>query len=145
MEVLIIVLGLILIISNYKKVFNEEISTTFSNELNMKKEDELSLRLIELRSEIGESFLIEQQEIEELKTKIDKLYEDISYLKGEIKDIHLDKTISKRLKNKKDSVDNIKVEKIRELLADDMSIEDICHITGAGKGEVLLIKELFPH
>ena len=145
MKILIIVLGLILIISNYKKVFNEDSSTSFSNELNMKKEDELSHRLIELRSEIGESFLIEQQEIEELKTKIDMLNEDICYLKGELKDIHLKKTVNKRLKDKKDSVDNIKVEKIRKLLVEDMSIEDICQKTGAGKGEVLLIKELFPH
>ena len=145
MEILIIVLGLILIISNYKKVFNEESSSTFLNELNKKKDDELSLQLIELRNEMGESFLIEQQEIEELKTKIDMLNEDICYLKGELKDIHLKKTVNKRLKDKKDSVDNIKVEKIRKLLVEDMSIEDICQKTGAGKGEVLLIKELFPH
>ena len=145
MEILIIVIGLILIISNYKKVFIEESTITFSNELNMKKEDELSLRLIELRSEMGESFLIEQQEIEELKTKLDKLNEDVNYLKKELKEIHLKKTVNKRLKDKKDSVDNIKVGKIRQLLAEGESMEDICQKTGAGKGEVLLIKELFPN
>ena len=139
MYTLIIIVGLILIISNYKKVFNEE--STFADELNSKKKDELAVKLIELRSEIGESFLQEQQEIEELKSKIIKVNDDINYLKEALKDIHL----NKKHKDKKDSIENVKVEKVRKLLIENMPIEDICHKTGAGKGEVLLIKELFPH
>lgn len=136
---IIIIVGLILIISNYKKVFNEE--STFADELNLKKKDEMAVRLIELRSEMGESFLQEQQEIEELKSNIIKVNEDINYLKEALKDIHL----IKKQKDKKGSIVDGKVEKVRELLIENMPIEDICHKTGAGKGEVLLIRELFPH
>ena len=143
MEIFIIIVGLILIISNYKKVFNEEI--TFADELKLKKKDELSVKLIELRSEIGESFLQEQQEIEELKTKIYEVNEEVNFLKEALKDTQLKKGNNKKQKDKKDSIDNVKVEEIRELLIENVPIEDICHKTGAGKGEVLLIKELFPH
>ncbi len=137
MYILIIIIGLILIISNYRKVFNEE--TTFSKELNLKKKDELSIKLIELRSEMGESFFQEQQEIEELENQILKIKEDINYLHEALNDLHLNKN-----KKDKNSVNNKKVEEIRELLVQNMPIEEICHKTGSGKGEVLLIKELFP-
>ena len=142
MEIAIIVLGLILVICNYKKVFSEV--KNFADELNIKKKDELDVKFIELRSEIAESFLQEQQEIEELKNQIVKLSEDIYSLRENIKDTKVKKTVNKKYKDKKDSTDNEKVERVRHLLMDNTSIEDICYKTGVGKGEVLLIKELFP-
>ncbi|HAG45050.1 MAG TPA: hypothetical protein DCL31_19160, partial [Clostridium sp.] len=109
------------------------------------------------RREFSETILELQQEILELKEKYDvkykeKEYDNILEEKLELfnmpiikekpeekqnKSTNLEKTKEETLEN------NIKIQQIKELFEKNLSIEEIVEKSGLGKGEILLIKELY--
>lgn len=105
-----------------------------------------------MRKEFAETVLELQEEIEELKNKIDtKENTEIDENKDkEIFDDEITNVSSGPSQNEKAADDkeqensnNVKVNEIEKLVKKGLSVEEIAEELGIGKGEVLLIKELF--
>lgn len=147
-----ILIGLFLVIFNFMAVKKQKGS--FADTLNYKQENmgELQLEMGKMRKEFAETVLELQEEIEELKNKIDtkentKIDENID---KEIFDDEITNVSSGPSQNEKAADDkeqensnNVKVNEIEKLVKKGLSVEEIAEELGIGKGEVLLIKELF--
>ncbi len=150
-------IGIILIIFNIKAIKKEEKSFDKAFKDAEFSTDEIDVKLGELRREFSETILELQQEILELKEKYDvkykeKEYDNILEEKLELFNMpiikekpeekqnqltNLEKTKEETLEN------NIKIQQIKELFEKNLSIEEIVEKSGLGKGEILLIKELY--
>ena len=107
-----------------------------------------------LRKNLGESLTELQEEILEIKTRLQKI-ENNNGIVNEKKDICKEITgksqenISKdviseiSILNNDDIEMSIKTDKIKEFLEMGLSEEEICRRLSISKGEVLLVKELF--
>lgn len=147
MPIILILIGLVLVIYNYIALKKESIpfeihddeeklkkNNSFENVLE-KSKDELNEYKIELgvfRKNVAESLTELQEEILEIKKYLniiknnDNLYED---------KIEKENLILK--------ADSKKTEKIKELLNEGLSEDEICHRLSISKGEVLLVKDLY--
>jgi len=144
---LIILIGIILILFNYNAIKKEKKSfnNIFNNEVdNM---DEYRVLIGEHKKQFNENIYDIQKEIEEINTKfnlileINKKSDKIPVEKVENYDKIED---NKSNINIRDTSNNgVKINEIRDLLKQGKSIEDIAEKLNIGKGEVLLIKELY--
>ncbi|MBU3170166.1 DUF6115 domain-containing protein [Clostridium estertheticum] len=156
---LLIFIGLILIILNVlsikkqNKSFNGVLGSAMGN---IKDDD---IRIGEIRAEFSESILELQSEIMEIKelmAKNDKIHKDYEMYHDNkentitIDDIKQDNTyISKQgeidssVLDKPHNNSNGKVEEIKRLFSEGSSTDEVCEILHLGKGEVLLIKDLY--
>ncbi|MBZ9617056.1 DUF6115 domain-containing protein [Clostridium estertheticum] len=123
---------------------------------NIKDDD---IRIGEIRAEFSESILELQSEIMEIKelmAKNDKIHKDYEMYHDNkentitIDDIKQDNTyISKQgeidssVLDKPHNNSNGKVEEIKRLFSEGSSTDEVCEILHLGKGEVLLIKDLY--
>ncbi|WP_291582928.1 hypothetical protein, partial [Clostridium sp. UBA6640] len=127
--------------------------------------DEIDVKFGELRREFSETILELQQEILELKEKYDvkyneKDYDNILEEKLELLNMPINVPIIKEKSEEEQSEsinleevkketkeetleNNIKIQQIKELFEEKLSIEEIVEKSGLGKGEILLIKELY--
>lgn len=151
MQFILLSIGIALIVLNIsaikkdKKFKNKE----FSKNLNIAHEnmDKNEAEIMKMRKEMGETFYNIQDEIENLKEKIKILEMNISQdncneiVKGNIDTLDEEKVILP----KEEHVDsnNTNIEDIRRLIDEGKNIDEICEILNMGKGEVLLIKELY--
>ncbi len=163
MPYIIIVIGLVLIIFNYRAIKRENNSfeiqdkdNSFRKILNDNKNEmtDYKLELGLLRKNLGESLTELQEEILEIKTRLQKI-ENNNGIVNEKKDICKEITgksqenISKdviseiSILNNDDIEMSIKTDKIKEFLEMGLSEEEICRRLSISKGEVLLVKELF--
>ena len=163
MPFIIIVIGLVLIIFNYRAIKRESNSfeiqdkdDSFRKVLNDNKNEmtDYKLELGLLRKNLGESLTELQEEILEIKTRLQKI-ENNNGIVNEKKDICKEITgksqenISKdviseiSILNNDDIEMSIKTDKIKEFLEMGLSEEEICRRLSISKGEVLLVKELF--
>lgn len=163
MPYIIIVIGLVLIIFNYRAIKRENNSfeiqdkdNSFRKVLNDNKNEmtDYKLELGLLRKNLGESLTELQEEILEIKTRLQKI-ENNNGIVNEKKDIYKEITgksqenISKNviseisILNNDDIETSIKTDKIKEFLEMGLSEEEICRRLSISKGEVLLVKELF--
>ena len=163
MPYIIIVIGLVLIIFNYRAIMRENNSfeiqdkdNSFRKILNDNKNEmtDYKLELGLLRKNLGESLTELQEEILEIKTRLQKI-ENNNGIVNEKKDICKEITgksqenISKdviseiSILNNDDIEMSIKTDKIKEFLEMGLSEEEICRRLSISKGEVLLVKELF--
>ena len=163
MPFIIIVIGLVLIIFNYRAIKRENNSfeiqdkdNSFRKILNDNKNEmtDYKLELGLLRKNLGESLTELQEEILEIKTRLQKI-ENNNGIVNEKKDICKEITgksqenISKdviseiSILNNDDIEMSIKTDKIKEFLEMGLSEEEICKKLSISKGEVLLVKELF--
>lgn len=163
MPYIIIVIGLVLIIFNYRAIKRENNSfeiqdkdNSFRKILNDNKNEmtDYKLELGLLRKNLGESLTELQEEILEIKTRLQKI-ENNNGIVNEKKDICKEITgksqenISKdviseiSILNNDDIETSIKTDKIKEFLEMGLSEEEICRRLSISKGEVLLVKELF--
>jgi len=155
----LLVIGILLIFFNIKAVKKDE--TSFGKVFRNTEADmtEVDVRIGELRREFSETILELQKEIQKLQKN------DVNYLsidKEELteKDIenenieqesNLNEDLNISLKedtiNKMEDIkiksNSIKIEEINSMLSMGYSVEDISTKLGIGKGEVLLIKELY--
>ena len=159
---LLILIGLILIILNVLSIKkqNKSFNGVLGNAMGNIQEDDI--RIGELRAEFSERILELQSEImgiKELMEKNDKMYKD-----NEAKYDNKEKVITKddtKPENgnityipKQEENENIvldeprnnsseKVDEIKRLFSEGSSIDEVCEILHLGKGEVLLIKDLY--
>lgn len=167
MPYFLIIVGLVLIILNIKAIKNEK--TSFKQVLSDKEYDlsEVDVRIGELRREFSETILELQKEIlslkEEQKSKGLELenisdadiqeYRSIDILleKEEIiseAEVMNTKEDNEKLEKKSEKIQNEsngsnRIKEIGELIDKGTSIDEICEKFKMGKGELLLIKDLY--
>lgn len=145
MSIILIALGFILIIINYKALKNDnksEFAEIYHNTDKITKDYDLELMAI--RKDMAESILDLQKEIEELKSMINssKVVKDNS----KTLDIVIDNEVTIQLEDEKaitNDNDNDKVTIIKNMIIDGYTDDEICTKMQIGKGEVLLIRGLF--
>ena len=167
--VLILILGIILIVLNFKAIKKEDNSFGKILQREEIREKDYDLDIIEIRKSFAETVLELQKEIEDLKISINTIKnlnkrDDIIYneekldnntfiednkdkLEGEETNLNnnLDIEINDNFpeKSKDNGVDeNSKLNKVKELLDNGLNDDEICEELSIGKGEVLLIRSL---
>lgn len=163
MPFIIIVIGLVLIIFNYRAIKRESNSfeiqdkdDSFRKVLNDNKNEmtDYKLELGLLRKNLGESLTELQEEILEIKTRLQKIENNndiMTVKKDSSKEIpvksqdNTNKDVISEISilNNDDIETSIKTNKIKEFLKVGLSEEEICKKLSISKGEVLLVKELF--
>ncbi|SKA72642.1 hypothetical protein SAMN05428976_1019 [Clostridium sp. USBA 49] len=156
---ILIIIGCLLILLNLKAIKKEEKSfyNIFHNtEENM---EDVEIKLGKIRQEFSETILELQKEIVDIKKDIDKLYTIIELNNGNLKDeeslqeISINKKIEheektnidfkKNTKINKSDKNSIKIDEISDLLMKGYSVEEIGDKLGVGKGEILLVRDLY--
>lgn len=130
MAIILIIFGITLIIVNIKAINKKE--NSFGNMLKYKKEDisEVQIEIGQIRQDVAESLTEMQQEILELKNLI-----------KEKKELQEEAEIEDNEPKEENSFN--KKSKIIELIKEGYSEDEICNKLSLGKGEVLLVKNLF--
>ena len=131
----VFLIGIALIIFNVRALSKEK--PHFDQLLTNKVENmqDVEIKLGELRREFTEDIFELQKEIEKLKLKVypekkDEMYEEISET---VDNINSDEIVS----------NNTRVNEIGTLLKQGLDIDEVAEKLSIGKGEVLLIKELY--
>jgi len=155
---LLIFIGLILIILNVLtiKKQNKSFEVVLGNAT--ENTNDFDVRIGELRREFSESILELQSELMEMKEIIDNKEiikknnelnknTNTSYLE-EVNDIENNEEIYEENKSEiiiagAHNANSEKVETIKRLFTEGLSVEEISEIMHLGKGEVLLIKDLY--
>ncbi|SQB90757.1 Uncharacterised protein [Clostridium paraputrificum] len=147
MPFILIVIGVILVVLNYKALKKDE--SSFSDVLKYKQKDmtEVEVEIGAIRRDIAESLTELQKEILEIKQHINfnNNVEDIK------ENLEIDEElISNNLTSIDEEVDVIneidnknKTEVIRELISLGLNDDEICEKLSLGKGEVLLVRNLY--
>lgn len=167
MILLLLTIGILLVLLNIKAIKKEK--NSFSSVFHHTEEnmEEFEVKLGEIRREFSETILELQKEIQKLKKinendiivnndnfkakEVEKNYEKTN---EEVKE-HIAKNIDiesneKVTDNSNENEDrntktnnSVKIDEISKLLSKGLSVEEIGAKLGIGKGEVLLIKELY--
>ncbi|WP_251860468.1 hypothetical protein [Clostridium sp. Marseille-Q2269] len=166
---LLIVIGLILIFINVKAIKKEDGSFSSTLKGSMENIDEYKEEIGLIRKEFAETLIDIQKEMEYLKKELNILkhsYENKievqnfqvgehnkNYLKESDKNLVQSKyidnkdtnKISQEISYKHNPEDNngVKINEVSKLIKEGRTIEEICEILNIGKGEVILIKELY--
>lgn len=159
----LLIIGIILLVFNIKAIRKEK--SSFKNVFHNTEEElmEFEVRLGEVRREFSETILELQKEILELKKESlrnneinnakehKKIDEEIieetvgaDFQTEEIKDERVKPAGNNHINIENNTKNNsVKIEEINKLLHEGLTIEEISIKLGVGKGEVLLIKELY--
>lgn len=166
MQYIILIFAIVIIILNVRAIKKEKGSFQSTLVQTSENMDEIDIKLGKIRNEFSETILELQKEIEYLKTQFnkekangnaerqnkDKLFEmKNGFVKNsqdnEDKNEFMDYNSinEEKSQNNKEIVDsnNIKINEIEKLVELGLSMEEISERLGIGKGEVLLIKELY--
>ena len=147
MPFILIVIGVILVVLNYKALKKDE--TSFSDVLKYKQKDmtEVEIEIGAIRRDIAESLTELQKEILDIKQHIN--------FNNNVEDIKENlETDEELISNNLTSIDEVvdvineidnknKTEVIRELISLGLNDEEICEKLSLGKGEVLLVRNLY--
>jgi TolA-binding protein len=159
MTIIFLGIGIALIALNINKLKDDK-QNSFLSVINEKEKDfsDINLDIAKIRKNIGESLTDLQLEIQDLR-------DQVSYLKFKINELEKNKNIEeltnirynkieKKEKNviRKELEDSVineinfenksKKDKIKKLIEDGLTDEEICASLDIGKGEVLLIRGL---
>lgn len=168
MPYFLIIISLTLIVLNiisFKKDKNSFKHILINKEENMQNYE---VEIGKLRREMGETILDIQTEMRELKEKLNKLEHDIKEEEILNKEyniiqeeslINIEKEINKNIEihnegikaknyeavtdNKDDNRNSVKLEEIKKLIDKGMNEDEIAEVLHIGRGEMLLIKELY--
>lgn len=162
MSGLLIFIGLILVILNVLSIKKQ--NKSFDGVLGHAIEDigDYDIKLGEVRREFSESILQLQSEIVAMGQTIERISNERDhihkiYVEDEIHDEHK-LYVKNKINNEekfyneekdesvvenKDNINTSKVEDIKRLFSEGMSVSQISEILKLGKGEVLLIKDLY--
>lgn len=147
MPFILIVIGVILVVLNYKALKKDE--SSFSDVLKYKQKDmtEVEVEIGAIRRDIAESLTELQKEILEIKQHIN-FNNNVEDIKENLETD--EELISNNLTYLDEEVDVIneidnknKTEVIRELISLGLNDEEICEKLSLGKGEVLLVRNLY--
>lgn len=169
---IIILIGVILIIVNFKLINKEEKSEeSFENILKreeLNKNKDYGLEIISIRKDLAETVMDLQKEIDELRNYIKNIKSEDKIVDKNIEDININNKVENKYLNPlKDVISEIDFSRIKEdsqnikcdqdlkeenkldkkqrvkaLLEEGLSEEEICEELAIGRGEVLLIKSL---
>lgn len=152
--ILLLFTGIALIVLNVNAIKKEKKS--FSGTLKDKENNmqDYEIEIGKLRRDLSETVLELQQEIEALKltseNSVVKQNEDeVKKTNNTINSYDIvdennkSDEISKSNEDNKSSGNNVKVTEIKTMLDQGLSVDEISEKIGIGKGEVLLIKELY--
>ncbi|MBU5483016.1 hypothetical protein KQI86_01675 [Clostridium sp. MSJ-11] len=115
--------------------------------------NDYSIEILNLRKEMAETILQLQMEIEDLKESIncksikiedleeEKLIEDKNEEK--LKERSEKKIEEKIEENKVEEKNNVKIDEVKQLIDKGMDLDQVAQHLQIGKGELLLIKELY--
>ena len=134
MIILLILLAMLLIFINFKAALMEKSSFKQVLNNNFESSPQDRLEIIELRRELGETVADLQKEMLELKTLIEQRSHNT---------ITEEENITRVLEQPESKEIGIINDKVIYMLKQGASIEEICSSLGMGKGEVLLIKNLY--
>lgn len=165
MQFVLLFIGIILIAINIRAIKEDKSpkSEGFTQNLSVAHDnmDKNEAEIMKMRKEMGETFYSLQEEIEDLKKYIEKLEDKIvkeSYEESVVQNIdtldeeeailpnsqYNDKKVDEHKEEVKVSnSNNIKIEEIKKLIDEGKDIDEICEILNMGKGEILLIKDLY--
>lgn len=147
MPFILIVIGVILVVLNYKALKKDE--TSFSDVLKYKQKDmtEVEVEIGVIRRDIAESLTELQKEILDIKQHInfnnnvedikENLETDEELISNNLTSIDEEVDVINEIDNKN------KTEVIRELISLGLNDEEICEKLSLGKGEVLLVRNLY--
>lgn len=144
MPLLVILLGIILIVLNYIALKKDDFN--FGKMLKQSNDNftEEKFELGRLRLEMGETITELQMEVQKLKEELEgyKVLE-----KGNENKVNIDETLINSEEviseiNYSNSKDN-KKEKIKKLINEGLTDDEICNRLSLGKGEVLLVRSLY--
>jgi hypothetical protein len=154
---LLILIGISLVIINVKAFKNEKntFKETFDDVSSNLKDYDVDIG--KLRKEFAETILELQQEIEDLKDNIDnekvKTYQedeiDDEYINSDIEENNekddftegLDKQHNEQ--KSEEQLNSVKINEIKEMMNEGLSVDSISEKLGMGKGEILLIEKLY--
>ncbi|MDD6772249.1 MAG: hypothetical protein SPJ62_10435 [Inconstantimicrobium porci] len=136
---ILFLIAIILIVFNVNAVKKEN-SGSFTAVLKERQDNinEYDIKLGEIRKEYAENITEVQKEIEELKKQISEITK-----KSEVMYDKIDNGVDEQKSPPK--TDDKKSEEIKKLLKEGKSDDEICALTGLGKGEVLLIKGILKY
>lgn len=154
MPALLIILGAILVVFNVAYILRkEEIKgEAFSDAYGSSKTNIQEEKLIayELREEFSETILELQLEIESLKDQVSSSNNSLNFKSKVPNKVDEKEEVTAKKVPKKNKVTSIssqnvdsKTEKIKKLLLENRTVDEISEELSVGKGEVLLIKELY--
>lgn len=161
MPFILIVIGLVLIVYNYRAINRDNISfeiqdkeKSFNRILDDNKQSltDYHLELGLLRRNLGESLTELQEEILDIKRRLniiernnDTYFDENNKEENQsIKENNDKDVISEIYFQDNDDVEtSIKTDRIKEYLKMGLTEEEICHRLSISKGEVLLVKDLF--
>lgn len=147
MPFILIVIGVILVVLNYKALKKDE--SSFSDVLKYKQKDmtEVEVEKGAIRRDIAESLTELQKEILEIKQHInfnnnvedikENLETDEELISNNLTFIDEEVDVINEIDNKN------KTEDIRELISLGLNDDEICEKLSLGKGEVLLVRNLY--
>lgn len=157
-------MGIMLIAFNVRAVSKEK--NSFKTQLKNKEGsvNDLDLEVGKLRHEFGETIFELQNQIESLKNSneaenktevkneiqekltynIENSNDNIEDAKNNIEDSNITEGNGLNKETHKfENYNNVKIDEIKKMLDDNVSIDNISETTGIAKGELLLIKELY--
>ncbi|MDB2109020.1 hypothetical protein PMW03_02540 [Clostridium paraputrificum] len=147
MPFILIVIGVILVVLNYKALKKDE--SSFSDVLKYKQKDmtEVEVEIGAIRRDIAESLTELQKEILDIKQHInfnnnvedikENLETDEELISNNLTSIDEEVDVINEIDNKN------KTEVIRELISLGLNDDEICEKLSLGKGEVLLVRNLY--
>ncbi|CUN87423.1 Uncharacterised protein [Clostridium paraputrificum] len=147
MPFILIVIGVILVVLNYKALKKDE--SSFSDVLKYKQKDmtEVEVEIGAIRRDIAESLTELQKEVLEIKQHInfnnnvedikENLETDEELISNNLTSIDEEVDVINEIDNKN------KTEVIRELISLGLNDDEICEKLSLGKGEVLLVRNLY--
>ncbi|AND85265.1 hypothetical protein GTH52_02550 [Clostridium tyrobutyricum] len=129
-SIILFIIGILLIVFNAKSIFKEK--NSFQNKLNESSGSikDFDVEIGNLRHEFAETIFELQKQIEKNDNEVKDNY-------------NMEKSESSEEISKFENYNNVKIDEIKEMLDDNMSIDEISESTGIGKGELLLIEELY--
>lgn len=151
--IMLIFLGVALVVLNYRALMKEK--NSFKGTLNKAEVDigDVELEIGKLRKEFAETLLDIQTEIESIKSNNNENSEkenrvsetDLESSKDSTNNNDIINDIGELSVQGKQGVDNnnIKLKEVRDLVNEGLSTDEIAHKLNIGKGEVILIKELY--
>ena len=139
---LLIFIGLILVILNVLaiKKQNKSFKGVLGNAI--ENTNDYDIKLGELRREFSESILELQSELMDIK-KIEKSTSYLETVNIENNEKIFNKSKKQIIIDEAPNSNSEKVESIKKLVSEGLSVEEISEILHLGKGEVLLIKDLY--
>ena len=128
--IFLLIIGTALVFLNYKAIIKEQ--NSFSNALNEEKSSlsDTDLELGKLRADFSEDIL-------QLQSELLRLREELT--KNAVKEVVIEEKPEELINNS----NSVKIDEIKAMLDKNLSLDEISEKLKIGKGEVLLLKELY--